>query len=103
MALEFTSIPDRNGPAIYLLGDGSTQTKMTLVELGDQIDQATPDETQVVYLDPNSGDGLSVKEFYAIETLPCTMIIMDDDTMPYQWHGLPRPDEITYALSQITG
>ena len=104
MALEFTSIPDRTGPAVYVFGDGTTQVNQQLMELGNAIDRLTPDETQVAFLDQSHGDGLSVKEFYGLTDFPCVMIVMDDDTVPYQWTlTLPQPDEVSYALSQITG
>ncbi len=104
MALEFTNIPDRTGPAIYLFGDGTAQTEEQLMRFGNEVDALTPDDTQVVYLDPTRGDGLSVKEFYGITSFPHAMIVMDDDTIPYQWeYTMPQPDEVSYALSQITG
>lgn len=104
MALEFTTIPDRTGPAIYIIGDGTIDMENRLKQLGEEADKLTEDETQVVYLDPNSREGQDVKAFYGIEQLPIILIVMDDDTIPYQWTGsLPRPDEIAYTLSQING
>lgn len=104
MALSFTTIPDRHGPAVYLIGNGSSRTETQLQKLGEQIDSATNDNTTVVYLDPRQGDGLRVKEFYALRRLPCVMIVMDDDSVPYQWNTtLPRAEEVTYTLSQIGG
>lgn len=104
MALEFTNIPDRVGPAIYLLGNGNMTLDTQLKELGEKIDQATPDETQVVLLDINRGDGIRVKEFYGVSVIPTIMIVMDDDTIPYQWTDtLPQPQEVSYQLSQING
>ncbi len=104
MALEFTTIPDRTGPAIYIIGNGTIDMEKQLKLLGEEVDKLTEDETQVVYLDPNTREGQDIKTFYAIETLPIILIVMDDDTVPYQWSGtLPRPDEISYALSQING
>lgn len=104
MALEFTNIPDRTGAAVYLLGNGQHSTDNELRRIGEEIDQLTPVETQVVLLDINRGDGMKIKEFYAITTTPTVMIVLDDDTVPYQWSGtLPRTDQITYHLSQIEG
>mgnify|MGYP003599313698 CR=1 FL=1 len=104
MALEFTNIPDRVGAAIYIFGDGSSQTEKVLTDLGTRIDELTPDITQVVYLDPNRGDGLAVKEFYGLTQFPALCIIMDDDTMPNAWYGtMPSPEEVSYQLSRISG
>lgn len=104
MALEFTNIPDREGPAIYVFGDGTITTERQLIAFGEEVDSLTPDETQVVYLDPSRGDGASVKEFYGLTNFPCVLILMDDDTIPQQWsQTIPRADEVAYALSQING
>lgn len=103
MALEFTNIPDRTGPAVYIFGDGTSQTETQLLDFARRVDDLTPDETQVVYLDPARGDGLAVKEFYGITSVPYIMIVMDDDTIPYSWQSMPQPDEVSYALSQISG
>lgn len=104
MALSFTSIPDEHGPAVYIFGDGTSQLEQRLIAFGEEVDKLTPDETQVVYLDPNRGDGLRVKEFYALTNFPVVMIIMDDDTLYHTWDGtLPQPDQVSYYLSQING
>ena len=104
MALEFTNIPDRNGPAVYLFGDGTSFIDDQVKQLGVEIDNLTQAETQVVYLDPLRDDGLKVKEFYGLLTFPAVLIVMDDDTVPMSWNGqLPRTEEVTYALSQISG
>lgn len=104
MALSFTSIPDRTGPAIYLLGDGTSQTEQALMQLGNEVDKLTSQDTQVVYLDPSRGDGLATATFYGLTQFPSVIIVMDDDTVPHQWsHHIPRYEEVTYALSQTTG
>lgn len=104
MALEFTNIPDREGPAVYIIGDGTAQLEQQLIAFGEDVDKLTPDETQVVYLDPNKDDGLKVKSFYSLQYLPVIMIIMDDDTLYQTWTSdIPRPDEVAYYLSQING
>lgn len=104
MALEFTTIPDREGPAVYIFSDGTTQSEQLLKQLGEEVDKLTQETTQVVFLDHTRGDGLATKEFYGLTTFPCILIVMDDDTIPQQWNGaLPRADEVSYAISQITG
>ncbi len=104
MALEFTHIPDREGAAIYIFGDGTSQTEKILIDFGTRVDTLTPGETQVVYLDPSRGDGLAVKEFYALSQFPSVLIVMDDDTIPMMWSGnLPQPEEVSYQLSLVNG
>lgn len=105
MGLEFTNIPDREGPAVYLLGAAPHQRE--LVALGEAVDAATPDETQIVCLDIDSGNGAQVAEFYGFmrEQLPVIMIVQDDDTLYQSWYGqdLPAADVVAHHLNQITG
>lgn len=104
MGLEFTNIPDRNGPAVYILGDGTEATAQRMKQYGEEVDELTPDETQVVYLDSQSGDGLEVAEFYGLTAFPCVLIVMDDDTLYQSWEiQIPAADQVSYVLSQING
>ncbi len=102
MALLFTTIPDHIGPAVYMLGGTDSHTEEQIMQLGEEIIYRCNQQTQVVVLDPRKGDGLRVKEFYAISELPCVMIVMDDDTITHQWTiSLPKAEEVTYVLSHI--
>jgi hypothetical protein len=75
-----------------------------LKRYGVEVDALTPDETQVVYLDPRSDDGRKVTEFYSLTTLPCVLIVMDDDTIYQSWElQIPSADQVSYALSQVNG
>jgi hypothetical protein len=75
-----------------------------LLAYGQEIDALTPDETQVVFLDPQRGDGLRVKEFYGLISFPAVLIVMDDDTVNQLWSvQLPPADQVSYALSQVNG
>lgn len=104
MTLSFTSIPDQHGPAVYVFGNGTSQMEQRLIALGKEIDQLTAADIQVVYLDPNRGDGLRVKEFYALGNFPVVIIVMDDDTIYQKWEGsLPQADQVSYAVSQAGG
>lgn len=103
MALSFTNITDRHGPAVYLLGD-SAQSNQQLQKFGGEIDELSGGKTQVVCLNVRGGDGLRIKEFYGLRYFPCVMIVLDDDTVPHQWdHVLPRAKDIIYTLHQISG
>lgn len=104
MALESTNIPDFIGAAVYMLHDGNTITEGNLLRLEQEIVQRTQNTVQIVRADVRMGDGLRIKEFYGITTLPAVMIIMDDDTVPQQWGPeLPRAEDVSYAVSQING
>ena len=74
------------------------------MQLGEEIITRCNQQTQVVILDPRRGDGLRIKEFYAISELPCVMIVIDDDTITHRWAiSLLKAEEVTYALSHING
>lgn len=104
MGLSFTSIPDRTGPAVYFIGNGSSLIESQLIALANKIDMSLRQKVQLEYFDSTRGDGLRVKEFYALSIFPTVLIVMDDDTIVQQWdHTLPRADEVTYALSHIAG
>lgn len=105
MALEFTDIPDREGPAVYLVGAASQMDQ--LAQLRQEIDMITPAELQVITLDIDSGNGSQVAEFYGFtrEQLPVVAIIQDDDTLYQSWLGidLPAADVVVHYLDQIAG
>ena len=105
MALEFTTIPDREGPAVYLLGHTGCEDQ--LKQLGTTIDSLTGSTIQTAYLDINSGNGTEVAEFYGYvqEQLPVILIVQDDDTVYQSWHGmdLPAADVVAHYLNELTG
>lgn len=104
MALEFTNIPDRTGPAVYILSDAGVREEIELTKFGMDIDNATPDETQVVFLNVQKGDGLAIKEFYAVTVFPTVLIVQDDDTIIQGWYGqVPQLEQVVYYLGQATG
>lgn len=105
MTLDFTSIPDRQGPAVYLLG--LPPNEEALRRLGQEVVATTGGSAQVTYLDSTSADGIRVAEFYdiAIESLPAILIVQDDDTLYQSWTGmdLPAADVVAHYINQITG
>lgn len=104
MALSFTDIADRHGPAVYIIGSGDARSERIISELGNEVDKLTNGKTQVVCLGARSGDGLRVKEFYGLAYFPCVLIILDDDTIVHQWDcTLPRAKDIVYTLHHISG
>lgn len=105
MGLDFTDIPDRQGPAIYIVG--ATMLESQLQPWRDRLAAILPPESQVIYVDINSSNGAKISEFYEIEPekLPAIMIVMDDDTIYKSWFGpdLPSVETVTYEHAQITG
>jgi len=103
MALDFTNIPDRQGPAAYVLGDGSSLQEKELQDYVARLNESTRNESQAIYLDSTRDDGLKVKEFYQIQQFPCVIIVNDDDTLGTTWYGLmPQPDEVRYELGSFS-
>ena len=104
MSLSFTTIPDRTGPAVYIIGNGLSQLDKQLHELGNQIVSLVNNDTQVVILDSSRGDGMKFKESYSLQFIPCLLVVLDDDTIARSWEvNLPRAEEVSYVLSHING
>ena len=105
MPLSFTNIPDRDGPAVYIIG--TRMLENDLQRFAGELNTAAQGVYQIVYLDVDSQDGAAVAQFYSVthEELPAILIVMDDDTIYKSWFGqtLPRADELIYELNQITG
>jgi hypothetical protein len=104
MGLDFTSIPDREGAALYILHTGNTLDLERLTRL--QAEIANEANHQIVLVDVNTADGEQIRAFYAIEleSLPVLMIIGDDDSILYQWDSSSIPNngsDIAYQLNQI--
>jgi 3-deoxy-D-manno-octulosonic-acid transferase len=106
MGLDFTSIPDKEGSALYIIHNPSVTEERRFEELKKEINQSSP-EAQVVLLDISTADAEQVRDFYDImpESIPTAFIIADDDTLQHQWYGedIPSADVICYHLSQING
>ena len=102
MGLEFTAHPDRQGPAVYLISDGSSQSTEVLQQLAEEVDTSLPDESQVVLLDGSEREAVEITDFYDIQTLPAILIVMDDDQIHHGWYGheLPAADRVLYMMGQ---
>jgi arginine repressor len=106
MGLDFTSIPDKEGAALYMLHNGNSIVLQQLTRLKDEI--AATSQHQVVLVDVHTPDGEQIRDFYNInaDSLPVLMIIADDDSILYQWSGSSIPtngSDIVYQLNQING
>lgn len=68
------------------------------------IDVVTSEETKVVAMNVCSGDGVKIKEFYAITQFPAVVIVQDEDTNYQGWYSeIPRIEEVLYYLGQVNG
>lgn len=106
MGLDFTSIKDNDGAAVYIIYNPSLSEARRFEEFKKEVLGSQPN-AQVVLLDITSGDAEQVRDFYDIdpESLPAVLVIADDDTLQYQWYGaeIPAVDVVCYHLSQING
>ena len=106
MGLDFTSIPDRHGAALYILHTSSTLELQNFERLADDIRKANGHSRQVVILDAKTPDGEKVRDFYDImpEQLPAVFIVRDDDSLAQLWLATQAPtaSDIAYQLNQIS-
>lgn len=105
MPLEITSIPDREGAALYVVSSHDTATHQKLKRLVDEVSDLSQHQTAL--LEPGDGDARKILDFYDIteDRLPVAMIVNDDDTLVETWHGAYIPtnaSDISYRLSQIS-
>lgn len=105
MGLDFTSIPDRTGAALYVLHTGNSVELDRLERLKHDIE--TQDSHQVVLIDINTPDGEKVRDFYDLDAgqLPTALIIGDDDGIAFRWDGSAIPTaagDIVYQLNRAS-
>lgn len=106
MGLDFTSIPDREGAALYVLHTGNTVDLQRLTRLTDEVAAAT--NHQIVLIGVNTPDGEKIRDFYDLDAgmLPIVMIVQDNDSIAMQWSGSSIPtsgSDIAYQLNRISG
>ena len=106
MGLDFTSIKDEDGAAVYVLHNPSVTESRRFEQLKIDIVALKP-TAQVELLDASRPEGEKVRDFYDFmpETLPVVFVIADDDTILYQWQSseIPAADVICHYLSQTNG
>jgi hypothetical protein len=108
MGLESTSIPDRDGAAVYFLYDSrsNTETVRRVETTVAELDRQAPDN-DIEMVDIHSANGERVRSFYSIplESLPIVLVIRDDDTLFHQWtlDQLPSVNEVLHMIRTIGG
>jgi hypothetical protein len=105
MGLDFTSIGDKTGAALYFIHTPNTLEIESLTRLAEDIRQQTPH--QVVLIDVNTPDGENIRDFYDImpEQLPVALIVRDDDSVAQMWSGEEIPttaSDIAFQLDQTS-
>lgn len=104
MGLDFTTIADHHGAALYILTGGSMFDKQKFERMSQEITKHT--SHQVVLLDVKTPDGEKIRDFYDImpERLPVVLVVRDDDSLAHMWSSteIPSPDVISHHLKQIS-
>jgi len=83
MGLEFTTISDLQGAAIYFLHDGSEHNKSSFTGLMSDVQRRT--KKQCVLLDSKSEDGMKIRRFYALKGTHFVIIVRDNDQLHHVW------------------
>ena len=91
MGLDFTSIPDREGAAIYLMHNAGIEQQRQMEHLAEQLRGST--DAQLEIIDGSSSDGRQIEQFYdlAPDNYPYVLIVRDDDELVAQWGGSEQP------------
>ena len=101
MGLGFTNRADKSGPAVYLLSNGTHTSEKEVQALANEITERMHESVQVIALDGRRGEGGHVADFYDVTTLPCVLIVMDDDQLYHSWmHQLPTAADVSYMAGQ---
>lgn len=103
MGLDFTSIPDREGVALYVIHDGSVQEEQRWKEYIEHLNSMCGAQTVIMSIRDN--DAKKIMEFYGIEEteIPVALAVQDDDEIAYKWAGIsmPNQEEVTHLLDQV--
>ncbi len=105
MALDFTTIKDAEGPAVYLLHDGSHSQQRRLEEIADKI-RAHRSKLQTVVISVRDPNGDKLQSFYSLPSaeLPHILVVRDNDELAYHWSGqhIPTIDVIIHTANTIS-
>ena len=100
MALDFTTIKDEPGTAVFLMHDGSTMGERYMTDLAEDIRRRT--KKQIILLDGSETVGRSVLEFYGLATGRYVLLVRDDDQLHQVWREGDNFDaaQIAYLAEQ---
>ena len=83
MGLDFTTIKDKPGSAIYLIHDGTQVDEMKFKVLADDMSKRT--DKQVVTMSMNDENASKVINFYQLRGTHFVIIVRDDDQLHHVW------------------
>ena len=100
MALDFTTIKDEPGSAIFMLHAGTEMDKSDFERLA--ADVRTRTRKQIILLPVNETIGRSIIEFYQLRGTHFILIVRDDDQLHHVWSDGERFDasHIAYTAEQ---
>ena len=95
MGLDFTSIPDHTGSAIYLIDNGTEIDKRHFEKLASEISRRT--KKQIFHMSSKDKDAHAIVKFYQLRGTHFVLIVRDNDQLHQVWSDGERFDASTLA------
>jgi hypothetical protein len=102
MGLDFSTIKDQDGAAVYIIHDGSMQNAAQMERLASDVKGRT--SKQVVVISAKDDNGRKIIDFYDLEgNSNIVLLVRDDDQIHQMWRGneIPGADQIAYFAEQV--
>lgn len=101
MALDFTSIKDSEGAAIFLIHDGSTVKQKQADRLYRELQKLT--RLQIVIVSAREQNGVKIRDFYDLTNENIILIIRDNDEIHALWQDpdIPSAQQLAYSANQV--
>jgi len=100
MGLDFTTIKDQLGSAIYFIHDGTVNTEIELTRLMEDVSHRT--KKQTILLSSKEQNGDAIVKFYNLKGTKFVVIVRDDDQLHHVWSDGEMFDasQIAYIAEQ---
>lgn len=100
MGLDFTTIHDMPGSAIYFIHDSTDRVRLEFERLMDEVSRRT--KKQLVLLSSKEKNGADVVRFYNLHGTKFVLVVRDDDQLHHVWSDGERFDasQIAYTAEQ---
>ena len=101
MALDFLSLKDRQGVAIFLISDGMTRNQQGMTRLSEELTLKT--NYQIIELSTGDSDAKKIFDFYDLKSGNHILLIGDTDELLHAWVGneLPNASQIAHIANQV--
>lgn len=101
MGLDFTTIKDRHGSAIYFIHDGSDKDRIHFEKLAEEIEHRTKKQTVVMSKDEKNA--MDIIKFYQLKGTHFVLIVRDDDQLHHYWSNGDHFDasHIAFLANQV--